>query len=180
MVLALGLVSGVSWATILYNISLSWIFVISYLCSALITTNYKWAFFVFGTFAYFLLSASLLITGLTTAKRLNISKPYLVLSSYLIFFWMLYPIAFGVDDGGNVISVTSGFVFFGILDLFTVPFLAVLILVMAKKWDYRTLNLYFTQYGRVAQGGEFPEKEQKAMKEEEVAATGAAPPEQTV
>src|SRR5436190_3399791 len=49
--LALGLISGVSWATIFYNVALSWTWVVSYLCSAYTVTNYKWGFYAFGTVA---------------------------------------------------------------------------------------------------------------------------------
>ncbi|KAL2064481.1 hypothetical protein VTL71DRAFT_4975 [Oculimacula yallundae] len=156
LVLAVGLISGVSWATIIFNIVLTWVWVSSYLSGALVATTYKWGFFVFGTFAYFLLSASLFTSGLTTAKRLNITKYYLLIAGYLVFFWLLYPIAWGVDDGGNVISVTSGFIYIGILDVFTVPFFSFAVLLLLTRLEYRSLNLYFTQYGRVAPA-EFPE-----------------------
>lgn len=175
MILAVGLVSGVSWSTIIYNIALSWAWVAIWLAGALTPSTYKWGFFTFGLLAYFLLSASLLHTGSVTAKRLNISRHYSVLAGYLVFFWMLYPIAWGIDDGGNKIGVTPGFIFFGILDLFTVPFLAIVILVFANKWDYRNLNLYFTQYGRVAQGADLPERiqQEKAAEAQASAPAGA-------
>ncbi|KAH7419633.1 heat shock protein 30 [Cadophora sp. MPI-SDFR-AT-0126] len=167
LILAVGLVSGVSWATIIFNVALTWIilnstaltllkWVASWLSGALVDTTYKWGFFVFGTFAYFLVSASLLTSGLTTARRLNITKSYLSIAGYLVFFWFLYPIAWGVDDGGNVISVTSGFIYIGILDLFTVPFFAFVVLFLTTRLEYRDLNLYFTQYGRVPPT-EYPE-----------------------
>jgi bacteriorhodopsin len=161
MVIAVGLVSGVSWATIVYNVALVWAWVSIWLSGAMTPTNYKWGFFVFGVLAYFLLSVSLILTGSTAAKRLNVTKHYSALSFYLVFFYMIYPIAWGVDDGGNKIGVTSGFVFFGILDLFTVPFLAIAILALSRSWDYRNLNLYFTQYGRVPQGADIHERIQK-------------------
>jgi len=176
MIIAVGLISGVSWTTIVYNIALAWTWICSWLAGALTGTNYKWGFFTFGIFAYFLLSASLLHTGSITAKRLGITRDYLLISSYLVFFWMLYPIAYGLDDGGNKIAVTDGFIFFGILDLFTVPFLSLAILAMSNKWDYRTLNVYFTQYGRVAQGSDLPER----IEREKAAEAPAAAPEQTV
>ncbi|TVY80831.1 Protein FDD123 [Lachnellula suecica] len=173
IIIAVGLISGVSWATIIYNIALSWVWVASWLSGALVATHYKWGFFAFGTLAYFLLSASLLHVGSVTAKRLEISRSYLLLSSWLAFIWLLYAIAWGVDDGGNTISVTSGFIFFGILDLLTVPVVAFAVLFLSRKWDYRSLNLYFTQYGRVPQGGEFPEREKSVLQPS--AAPAAAP-----
>ncbi len=113
----------------------------------------------------FLLSYSLLSIGHTTSARLGdpIKKHYLALSSYLTFFFILYPIAFGLDDGGNKITVTHGFIFWGILDLVTVPLLSLVVLALSTKWDYKVLNVYFTQYGRVAQGGEFPEKQREPV-----------------
>ncbi len=173
LVLAVGLISGVSWTTIIYNVALTWVWVSTWLSGAVVATTYKWGFFVFGIFAYFLLSASLLTSGLTTARRLLITRHYLIIAGYLVFFWFLYPIAWGVDDGGNVISVTSGFIYIGILDLFTVPFFAVVVLYSITKFDYRTLNLYFTQYGRVAPA-EYPEG--PAVEKVDPTATSAAPP----
>ena len=171
------MLSGVSWSTIVYNIALSWIWVASWLSGALVATHYKWGFFAFGTFAYFLLSASLLHTGSITAKRLGISRHNYLISGWLVFIWLIYPIAYGVDDGGNKIGVAEGFIFFGILDVLTVPVLSIAILALARKWDYRSLNLYFTQYGRVAQSGEreFPEGEKAPAAE-----TPVVQPEQAV
>jgi len=177
ILIAVGLISGVSWATIIYNIGLSWIWIATWLSGALVATHYKWGFYAFGLFAYFLLAGSLLHTGSITAKRLEIKSSYFLLSFWLAFIWLLYAIAYGVDDGGNKISVTSGFIFFGILDVLNVPVIAFAVLFLSRKWDYRGLNLYFTQYGRVAQGGEFPERE-KGVVQPTVAP--AAAPEATV
>jgi bacteriorhodopsin len=177
ILIAVGLISGVSWATIIYNIGLSWIWIASWLSGTLVATHYKWGFYAFGLSAYFLLAGSLLHTGSITAKRLEIKSSYFLLSSWLTFIWLLYTIAYGVDDGGNKISVTSGFIFFGILDVLNVPVIAFAVLFLSRKWDYRGLNLYFTQYGRVAQGGEFPEREKGVV---QPAAAPAAAPEGTV
>jgi len=182
LITALGLISGVSWSTIVYNILLSWIWVASWLSGALVRTHYKWGFFAFGTFAYILLSVSLLWSGSITAKRIGVLNHYYLVTGWLVFVWLLYPIAYGVDDGGNKIGVTEGFIFFGILDVVTVPVLSLVILFLATKWDFRSLNLYFTQYGRVAQAGEFPERttEKNAEVADAAAAPGVVVPEETV
>jgi len=148
--LAVGLVTGVSWTTIVYNITLSWVFVIGLLLSALTPTTYKWGFFTIGLCADFVLLHSLLWTPLATTKRLENRPAHYLISGYISFFLFLYPIAYGVSDGGNKISPTGAFVFFGILDFFLVPVLELAILFMTRSWDYRKLNVYFTQYGRVA------------------------------
>jgi len=55
--------------------------------------------------------------------------------------------------------VTSGFIFFGVLDVLQVPALSFVVLFLGRNWDYGKLNIAFTQYGRVnAQAGTFPEK----------------------
>ncbi|PNP79140.1 hypothetical protein FNYG_07578 [Fusarium nygamai] len=159
IILALGLMSGVSWATILFNIFLAWIWIISYLCSAYTTTSYKWGFFGFGTFAYLMLAFQTLHPGRTSAARLGLSRDYLMLSGWVNLLWMLYPIAYGISDGGNVVGVTGSFIFFGILDVLLIPGLAFAFMFLSKRWDYGALNLHFTQYGRVNAGnGVFPEK----------------------
>ncbi|KAH7133196.1 hypothetical protein B0J13DRAFT_561784 [Dactylonectria estremocensis] len=159
VIIALGLISGVSWATIFFNVALAWTWIISYLCSAYVATSYKWGFFAFGTVAWLLLAMQTLWTGRSSATRVNIHRDYISMAGWLNLLWMLYPIAFGVSDGGNVISVTQSLVFFGILDLFMVPGLAFMFLFFSRKWDYGHLNLHFTQYGRVAgRDGVFPEK----------------------
>jgi bacteriorhodopsin len=158
--IAILLLSGVSWATVLYAVGLTWIWVVSWLSGALITTSYKWGFFTFGTFAYLVLAFHLAHWGLASARRTGSSKHYTLVTFTLLFVWMLYPIAWGLDEGGNKISVTSGFIFYGILDLITVPLLGVAFLVLGAKWDYGALGLQFTQYGRLGrrEDGVFPEK----------------------
>jgi len=154
---ALGLLSGVPWATIVYNIFLSWIWVISYLISAFTTSNYKWGFFAFGTVAWLLLAFNTLGAN-SSAKRVGISRDHTLLAGWVNFLWLLYPIAFGLTDGGNRIGVTPGFIFFGILDVLLVPVLGFAFITIARRWDYGRLNLAFTRYGRVHQAGESPEK----------------------
>jgi bacteriorhodopsin len=157
-ILALGLLSTVPWATIAFQVFLSWTWVVAYLVSAYTATHYKWGFFAYGTVAWLLLAASTLTDGLKGARRVGVSRDYLVLTGWLNLLWLLYPIAFGLSDGGNKITVTAGFIFFGILDVLLVPVLAFATVALARKWDYGRLNLHFTQYGRVAQGADLPEK----------------------
>lgn len=154
----MGIASGVSWATILYNIALLWIWIATWLSGALVSTSYKFGYFAFGLVAYFLLAFSLFRNGGVTAKRVGISSHYNFLTAWVVGLWLIYPIAWGLDEG-NVISVTSAHIFWGILDLLVVPVTIAVFLVLSRKWDYGALNIHFTQYGRVAQqAGTFNEK----------------------
>lgn len=97
--------------------------------------------------------------GRTSAARLGLSRDYLMLAGWVNLLWMLYPIAYGISDGGNVVGVTGSFIFFGILDVLLIPGLAFAFMFLSRRWDYGALNLHFTQYGRVNAGnGVFPEK----------------------
>ncbi|KAM6530880.1 hypothetical protein FSOLCH5_000373 [Fusarium solani] len=99
-----------------------------------------------------------------------------MLAGWLNLLWLLYPIAFGVADGGNQISVTKSFIFFGILDILMIPGLAFAFLFLSRKWDYSALNLHFTQYGRVNAGeGVFPEKRAPGVTAPGSAAPAATP-----
>lgn len=159
VILALGILSGVSWTTVFYNIALSWTWIISYLVGAYTTTNYKWGFFTFGTIAWIALAISTLSTGLSSARRVDIRRDYILLAGWVNLLWLLYPIAWGLTDGGNKIGVTPGFVFFGVLDILLIPVLTYATIILSRKWDYNRLNIAFTQYGRVATApGTYPEK----------------------
>ncbi len=150
LVIATLLLSGISWATILYAVGLSWIWVCSWLAGAFVTTTYKWGFYAFGIAAYMLLAGQLSYWARISARRVGFEKQYTIIAFILIFLWFLYPIAWGLDEGGNKISVTAGFIFYGILDILMVPALGFCFMVLSRSWDYGALDLQFTQYGRMA------------------------------
>jgi bacteriorhodopsin len=157
--IALGVLSGVSWATILYNVALSWIWVISYLVGAYVSTNYKWGFFAFGTFAWLILAMSTLHFGRQASVRVGVNRDYLLLTGWANLLWLLYPIAWGLSDGGNRIGVVASWIFFGILDVLLIPGLTYAFIFLSRRWDYGRLNIAFTQYGRVpTREGHFHEK----------------------
>ncbi|CAK7217922.1 hypothetical protein SCUCBS95973_003312 [Sporothrix curviconia] len=164
IVLALGLLSGISWATIVYQIFLSWFWVLAYLAGAYTATHYKWGFFTFGTVAWILLVLNQWMVGRASARRVGgsaagVVHDYSVLLGWLTVLWLLYPVAWGLSDGGNEIGETAGFIFLGILDVLMLPVLAFMTMGMSSNWDYNKLNIAFTQYGRVpVASGQFPEK----------------------
>ena len=53
----------------------------------------------------------------------------------MIFFWTIYPIAWGLCEGSNIISVTGEMIFYGILDIFTKPVFAILTLFLRRNMD---------------------------------------------
>ncbi|CAK7265151.1 hypothetical protein SEPCBS119000_001366 [Sporothrix epigloea] len=160
VILSLGLLSGLPWATLAYQVFLAWFWILTYLAGAYTATNYKWGFFAFGTVAWIFLAASQwALDGRRSAVRVGVARDHTLLSGWLNLLWLLYPIAWGLSDGGNKIGTTSDFVFFGILDVLMLPVLSFATLFLSRNWDYGKLNIAFTQYGRVpVAGGNYPEK----------------------
>jgi bacteriorhodopsin len=163
IIIALGILSGVAWATIVYNVALSWVWIIAYLVAAYTPSNYKWGFFAFGFLAHIFLLLSTMQHGLRSAGRVGIRRDYLLLAGWTNFLWLLYPLAWGLTDGGNYLGVTPSFIWFGILDLLLLTGVGFAVVLLSRRWDYGRLNIAFTQYGRVpAHAGTFPEKQATA------------------
>ncbi|EGS22878.1 uncharacterized protein CTHT_0013550 [Thermochaetoides thermophila DSM 1495] len=158
---ALGIASGISWAEILYNVALAWTWIICYLIGTVIGDEYRWALYALGTLAWLLLAENTLVRGTQAAGRVGIKGDYLILAGWANLMWFLYALGYGLTDAGNVIRVTPSFIWFGITDLLLMLGVGFgIIVVFAPRWDYGKLNLFFTQYGRVAvQEGNFPEKD---------------------
>jgi bacteriorhodopsin len=76
-------------------------------------------FFTFGTVAFLFVAYSVVIEGRAYARILgnDILKTYTLCGVWTIFLWFLYPVAWGLSEGGNVIASDSEAVFYGILDL---------------------------------------------------------------
>jgi len=146
IVIANLLLSGVSWATILFVVALQEIWVISWLSGALISTSYKWGYYVFGLFAYFAVAYFLLHWGLARSRVIGSTKTYPILASMLVMLWLIFPISWGLCEGANILSITAEMIFYGILDLIAVPLYGSLFLLLSRRVD--PYQVSFTQTGR--------------------------------
>lgn len=82
------------------------------------------------------------------AARAATGKSYTMLAGLLVLAWAVFPIAWGLSEGSNRLSVTGEMVFYGILDLIAIPIYGTLFLFLSQKF---TPGLFhFTQYGRVS------------------------------
>lgn len=174
IVLALGVLTRAGWSRILFGMGLALLWVFSYYLSSQTRTSYKWGFFAMGTAAWLALAAHTMsflrarknhgvdghhnngVTGTntntttttTTATPANGgAKTARGLILWTNFLWMLYPIAFGLSDGGNVIGVTRAFIFFGILDILLLPLIAAASLFHARKWGVPERHYNNEKYG---------------------------------
>lgn len=95
------------------------IFSLGYLIGILILSTYKWGYYVFGTVGL-IANMSLVIHSFLNALKSSENKRVgSILVLFQLVLWVLYPIAWGVSEGGNKIQPDSEAVFYGILDLFT-------------------------------------------------------------
>ncbi|KAJ8128027.1 hypothetical protein O1611_g5607 [Lasiodiplodia mahajangana] len=143
--LGLGMLSGVSWTTIITNIVCSWVWVLTYIAAAYTTTVYKWGFYAFGTFTYLILAMSTLNESREAAQRLGIARDYIILSGWINLVWLLYPVAFALTDGAHILNVTNGSIFVGTLDILMMPLWSIGFIVLAHRWDYKSLQLDFSE-----------------------------------
>ena len=131
------LTSGLPWPTILYTILIDEIMIITGLAGALVNSSYKWGYYVFGCFALFFVAYVLLLEARVHANLLgkDVGRTFLICGSWTTFLWFLYPIAWGVSEGGNVIAPDSEAVFYGILDIMAKPVFGALLL-----WGHRNIH----------------------------------------
>jgi bacteriorhodopsin len=62
-------------------------------------------------------------------------------AGYITVIWLLYPICWGISEGGNVITVSHEMVFYGILDIFAGPIFLFAFLAAFRDVEYDTLGL---------------------------------------
>lgn len=65
----------------------------------------------------------------------EVSRTYLLVGVWTISLWFLYPIAWGLSEGGNVIAPDSEAIFYGILDILAKPVFGALLL-----WGHRNID----------------------------------------
>lgn len=128
------------------------VIMVNLLLGGLVRSTYKWGFFVFAVAAlgltwYFFYGA--IIPG---ARVLGSDYSGLQIGNtvYLGVLLLLYIIAWGVCEGGNVISVTAEFIWYGILDLLTKPFFLVAYLILLTRVDLTKLHLQSAKYTNTA------------------------------
>jgi len=132
------LTAGLPTPTIWYTILINQVFVITRLVGALVKSTYKWGFFTFGVAAFFFVAYTILYEGRAYARTLgaDVFRLYNILAIWTVSIALIYPIIWGVSEGGNVIPPDSEAVAYGVLDLASkVVFAAVLL------WGHRNIDI---------------------------------------
>lgn len=139
---------GMPWPYILSTVIIDEVMVITGLVGALVVSSYKWGYFVFAMFALFYVAWNIVWVGMKHSKALGAKThmAYRVTGGWLIFLWFLYPIAWGLCEGGNVISPDSEAVFYGVLDFLAKPVFGAILLFFHRGIDSAELGIATRDY----------------------------------
>ena len=76
----------------------------------------------------------------------DVSRAFLITGIWTLGLWFLYPIAWGLSEGGNVIAPDSEAVFYGILDILAKPGFGMLLLFFHRGIEPSRLGLHIREY----------------------------------
>jgi len=143
------LTAAMPWPNILFIIIIDEIMVVTGLVGALVSTSYKWGYFAFGCVALFYIIYVLAWEARKHANAISpeAGKTFLYCGTLTAFMWCLYPIAFGLCEGGNVISPDSEAIFYGVLDSIAKPVFGALLIWGHRNIDPASLGLTIHDYG---------------------------------
>lgn len=110
---------GLTWSTAIFTVAAQEITIVSFLIGMLIQSTYKWGYFTFGAISFIFVAFSLLFSYRKAAQENDsaVSTHSTIISSASTLLLFLYPIAWALSEGGNVIQPDSEAVFYGVLDL---------------------------------------------------------------
>lgn len=128
---------------ILFNCFMTDLFVIGILVACVVHSTYKWGYWTFSTASIFIVLISLFTTTRNLTKRLgtDVTHIFYIAFSLEAFIWLIYPIAFALAEGGNVIVPDSEQIFYGILDLIFLGVLPAVCLALAKYVGLEKMGL---------------------------------------
>ena len=104
-----------------------------------VSLSYIWSFRRLPDFLS-IESYALLVSGVRS-RLMSHKSFYGPAAGYIVILWLLYPVCWGLSEGGNVITVNSEMVFYGILDLFAGPIFLFAFLAALETADYNALAL---------------------------------------
>lgn len=87
------------------------------------------------TYIYIVYELLFNVRNHATSHGSDIRKAYLFPAALESLIWLIYPIAWGVCEGGNVIAPDSEAVFYGILDIATIICIPALLLFSLRDID---------------------------------------------
>lgn len=144
------LTAGVPWPTIMITVLADEIMIVTGLVGALTKSSYKWGFWTFGTAALFFIAYELAIDGRRHANALggSVKSTFLRCGVLTLVLWFLYPIAWGLSEGANVIHPDSEAIFYGILDILAKPGFGFLLIMGHNTIEPAAIGLRIREPGQ--------------------------------
>jgi len=166
LLLELLLTTGMPLSGIFATIFFDLVMIEAGLIGALVVSVYKWGYFTGACVAMLYVFWTLLFPARTNAKALGNDAYKVYTSSALILagLWLLYPVAWGLCDGGNVISPDGEMFFYGSLDLLAKPIFLFIHLFNMRKVPYEVYQLqsgHYSAYASVPQVTGAPATQEK-------------------
>ncbi|KAF1948566.1 family A G protein-coupled receptor-like protein [Byssothecium circinans] len=142
------LTAGMPWPTIFFVVLVDEIMIVSGLVGALVRSIYKWGYFAFGCFALMYIVYHLAWESRRNASRYgtDVGRVFLMTGSLTALLWILYPVAWGLCEGGNVLAPDSEAIFYGVLDLLAKPVFGALLIWGHRNIDPAILGLNIRDY----------------------------------
>lgn len=103
------------------------VFVLGLLIGAVIESSYKWGYFTFAVVGELFAISLIIIALVGSIRSTNSNKISSLLIAFQLIVWILYPIAWGLSEGGNYIQPSSEAAFYGVLDVITFAFIPTLL-----------------------------------------------------
>ncbi|PNS19577.1 Opsin-1 [Sphaceloma murrayae] len=148
LLLDLLLTAALPTPTILYVILVDEVMIITGLIGALVSSSYKWGYFAFGNAALVYVLYVLVWEARRHANAMgsDVGRVFLICGALTSFLWTLYPIAWGISEGGNVINANSEAFFYGVLDVLAKPVFGALLIWGHRNIDPARLGLHIHDY----------------------------------
>ncbi|KAJ9107924.1 hypothetical protein QFC19_002667 [Naganishia cerealis] len=114
LLLTLLLATGLPLGDIMTIIFFDLVMIVCGLVGALIESDYKWGFWVFGMLSLFYIAYNLLAPARASARLLGLDwgRTYSHAAGILLFTWSLYPICWALSEGANVMGTTGEMIFY--------------------------------------------------------------------
>ena len=121
------------------------IFVVSYLIGILVHSQYRWGYYTIGTCAGIIACISVLTTTRRVVKRKGgeLYKVFTVFTGLCIFFWGIYPLVWGLCEGGNVLVPDAEAIWYGALDCLLLGVMPCIFVVVSGYFGLDTLGYKF-------------------------------------
>ncbi|CCM03940.1 uncharacterized protein FIBRA_06093 [Fibroporia radiculosa] len=164
LLLELLLATGLPLSDVMTTLFMGAVVVVCGLVGALVHSTYKWGYYVFGCCALIYIWFVLLwhAPSTTFAAGGVVRRGYYLAAGYLSFMLITYPICWACAEGGNVISVDSEMIWYGILDCLTVPGFLAFFLWELRDVDYNSFGLHSGKFVDHGEKGPNPSAAQQA------------------